>query len=173
MKIIIKPNKKQRAKKVEDYNSQSFILEAREILMMIVDDGCYASGSQFTDCLGVAQPQVNEENPLRYFVLNPKHEDMVKTYGGIIVVNPKLLQTDPKTETESPEASLSYPHNRKKKIKRFLSIESSYDILTSVKREDDGKYNAEIKKGKVVALTGMAAIFFQHQLDCLNGIYIY
>lgn len=171
MKIIQKP-KKHQAKKVEDLHDQCFLAEIREILKMIVAEKCYFPASKHTDCFAVAQPQVNEENPLRYFVINPKWEELAKSFKGIIIVNPKLLQGDWRTMKTQPEACLSFPYRPMVKVQRFLSIEAQYDIIYVIK-DDDGNFHSKAKEKKVVILEGVAAVVFQHSLDCLNGKYIY
>jgi len=172
MKIIQKP-KRHQAKKVEDLHAQPFLTEAREMVKMIISDKCFFPASKNTVCLSVAQPQVNEDNPLRYFVLNPKWEELARTFNGVIIANPKLLQGDWQTTKTQLEACVSFPYRPMVKVQRFLSIEVRYDIITSMKRGDDGNYHAEVKEGKVAGLEGVPAVVFQHSLDCLNGKYIY
>lgn len=157
MQIILPPHLRP-AKKVEDI--KSIFEEADEILWLIESGNIYAPRSKWDDCYAVAQPQVSN-NPLRYFVINPASKELVKAFGGLIIVNPRLLSKDRTSRFMSPEGCLSYPYNPIKKVKRFTKIEVKYDIITNKGRD--------IKSFSSKSLTDLPAIIFQHELEHLNG----
>lgn len=160
MKIILPPHLRP-AKKVEDLNNLDFRKEIKEILAGIKDGSFYQPGSRWNDCFAVAQPQVSKD-PYRYFVLNPAKEEVVKEFGGLVIINPHTISKDKLTRTMHPEGCLSYPFRPVKKTKRFNKIEVEYFVLA------EGKSNEEaIKVNKT--LEGMAAMVYQHEHEHLSG----
>ena len=156
MRIIIPPHLKA-ASKVED--PKDIISEAITIQKMIANREVYAPGSKWDECFAVAQPQVSDR-PLRYFVLNPKWKEIVKAFGGEIIVNPRLLSKDKSTRIMFKEGCLSYPFRPIKKTKRFRKIEVTYVIITS---------KGQITEIPNKPLEEIPAIVFQHELEHLNG----
>ena len=156
MKIIIPPHLKP-GSKVD--RPQDILSEAIEIQKSISNRDIYTPGSKWDECLAVAQPQVSNK-PLRYFVINPKWKEIIKVFGGEIIVNPRLLSKDRSTRIMFKEGCLSYPFRPVKKTKRFRQIEVTYDII-----DNTGK----ISNIKTKTLEEMPAIMFQHELQHLNG----
>jgi|GEM_PF-1835109 len=154
---LITPPLKTSAKTVED--PKEIIREALEIQSMIIDGTVIYPGSKHNDCFAVAQPQVSTY-PLRYFVINPRFKDLEKIFGGVIVVNPKVLTKNKLSKISSKEGCLSWPFRFLKSIKRYEEIEVSYVII-----DNKGRIENIAQK----SLKGLPAIIFQHELDHLNG----
>ena len=158
MQIILPPHLRP-TKKVEDM--QSIIKEADEIIQLMITGKVYMPGSKYNDCYATAQPQVSN-NPLRYFVINPKWNALEVAFGGVIIVNPRLLSKDRTSRVMNPEGCLSYPFRPIKKAKRFNKIRVKYDII-------DNSKGRTIKSFPSKSLTDLPAIVFQHELEHLNG----
>lgn len=138
---------------------KEIIPEAIQIQKAILDRDVITPGSKWDECFAVAQPQVSSQ-PLRYFVLNPKMKEIVKAYGGEIIVNPRLLSKDKLTKIMFKEGCLSYPFRPPKKVKRYRKIEVTYVII-----DNKGRITNVPSK----SLEEIPAIVFQHELQHLNG----
>lgn len=154
------------AKKVEDL--KSIVEEARELLQMIIERKYLFPGSKICDCYAISQPQIDEQNPLRYFVVNPRYKDLVKTFGGLIIVNPKIIEKEEFSGETKLEGCLSYPHQPMIKVKRSLNILVTYDIITEWKEGEFASKHVDFTR-----LHDLAAVVFQHEMDHLNGRSIY
>lgn len=98
-------------------------------------------------CLALAQPQINAENPLRYFV----------DKDGVVYINPKILEKDQLVPAK--ETCLSYPHRGPKKLKRYFKVKVEY-------------LDNEMKK-HTKQFDGVMSAIFQHEQDHFNAVYIY
>ena len=87
MKLILPPHLKvaQKTKEVSIITEQS-----EQILAIIKNNSIYVPGSKWNGCFAVAQPQVSNE-PLRFFVLNPVQKTLVKEFGALTIINPRLV----------------------------------------------------------------------------------
>ena len=157
MKIILPPHLKV-AQKTSEINV--IVEQSEQIFAIIKDNSIYTLGSKYQDCLAVAQPQVSDK-PLRFFVLNPAKTGLVKEFGAITIINPRLISKDRRTRYMNKEACLSYPMRPQKKVKRFLEIVVEYDIL-----ENKGRTLKQISNKP---LNGLAAMVFQHEMEHLAG----
>jgi len=162
IKLILPPHLRP-AIKVDMSDDGEFIRvteEAAEMIKQIEDHSLFPVGSKYNDCFAMAQPQMSDK-PLKFFVFNPKWEYLIKEFGGLIVVNPRLISKDRRTRSMNKEGCVSYPFRPEKKVKRFLEIEVEYDIIKDVKGR---KYKHITKQ-----LKDLPAIVFQHELEHLAG----
>lgn len=172
MQVIIPPSRKA-SNKVEDM--PSVLPEMREMINFIVKKKFIVPGSRNNECLALAQPQVSDK-PLRYFVINPlfrlpnRKDDrkLVDEFGGIAVVNPKIISKDKSSKVKNLEGCFSFPFRPAIKVNRYNEITVSYDIIT-VGEGKDKKPIIAFGKIENKVLTGLAAMVFQHEFEHLNG----
>lgn len=107
---------------------------------------CHEEAGKYGSALAIAHPQVDHENPLRFFV----------TAGGEVIANPIILEkSEPFTHTEG---CMSFPFRGKKKVKRYKRIKVEYMQNGQLKTEE---------------ITDLKACIFQHEIDHMNGKSIY
>lgn len=101
---------------------------------------------------GLAHPQVNSIDPLRFFVTQKE-----------VVINPKIIrQTNYKIRKY--EGCLSFYDRPGTEVMRSHKIEVEYQTI-----EDDDT----LSPVKHLILTGLDAEIWQHEVDHLNGVCIY
>jgi len=141
-RVIVHPHRKQ-AKPVQNYSDIEEEVEKMKVFIRRMNKHGYHGRS----CLALAQPQINSENPLRYFV------DM----NDIVFINPKIREKD--NLTKGGETCLSYPFRQKKKVRRYFNLKVEYFDKSMKKHTKD--------------FEGLVSAIFQHEIDNFNGIYIY
>lgn len=105
---------------------------------------------EFPNCVGIAHPQIEEKDPLRFFLTKDE-----------VVINPVMTRHGSYT-VPGAEGCMSYqgrPHLMKD---RYHKIDVSYQTL---------------REGKLVdverTVSGYMARIFQHEMDHLDGRYCY
>jgi peptide deformylase len=148
-------------------NIETIIPEMKEMINFILKRKFIIPGSLNTECLALTQPQISR-SPLRFFVLNTDHKDLLHEFRGICVVNPKIVSKNKLSRVLEREGCLSFPFRPMIKVKRYNEIVVSYDII-SVKNDLLGKPQLAIGPVKDHPLSGLAARVFQHEFEHLNG----
>lgn len=114
----------------------------------------------------IAHPQVEAEDPLRFFVLNNKTDEF-KRWPEIVIINPVVLRhTNMATDSEEGCASLSTMPVIA--VQRWTKCEVEFTPL-----QFDKENNPIMGKRKTMNLSGKAAKVFQHEQDHLDAKYIY
>jgi len=114
----------------------------------------------------IAHAQVEQEDPLRFFVVNPQ-SDYFKEWRSIVIINPVIVRRT-RHLTFDMEGCLSYAKMPMQTIGRFHKIEVEYKTL-----EFDEQRNPKISSLKKMSLSGKLARIWQHETDHLNAKYIY
>lgn len=114
---------------------------------------CFMSFGAQTGALAVAHPQIDEEDPMRFFV----------TQVGEVVINPEIINHTGHT-VDSEEGCLSFPWNPWTIVQRWNKCVVKYQTIA----EDN-----TLTEFKEVNLSGKMAKVFQHEIDHLDGKYIY
>jgi len=113
---------------------------------------CKYPPKQFKIILAIAHPQIVDKNPLRFFI----------TAEEELIINPTITRHTRHT-VDSLEGCLSFPNNENIIVQRYNKCEVVY-----YQTDED---NNLIKKEE--SLSGQRAKMFQHEIDHLDGIYIY
>lgn len=105
----------------------------------------------------IAHAQVDGERPLRFFV----------THQGDVFINPKITRHT-QVPVDRLEGCMSFPTNGPARVQRFNKIELEYQ-----------HFNVGAEKPWAVspvqfeALNGLAAQVVQHEIDHMDGKYVY
>jgi peptide deformylase len=123
-----------------------------------------------------AHPQVEANDPLRFFVLNSlvekirKNDELFKNFdiydAREIIINPVIIRHS-KTTIDSLEGCLTFSDLPMVKKQRWYKVEIEYNYLIM-----DFNDKPVLSKRKRVNLKGDLARVFQHEIDHLNAIYI-
>lgn len=114
----------------------------------------------------IAHPQVEEDRPLRFFIVNPKAMEFFK-YQSIVIINPVILRHTNST-IESEEGCLTFAKYPPAKVQRWNKCEAEFSPLMF----DENK-KPYIGKRIKLSLNGIVSKIFQHEIDHLDAIYIY
>lgn len=115
----------------------------------------------------LAHSQVEEKDPLRFFVINTNDETMKREWGedGLIVVNPVIVR-----HTKHPiihyEGCVTFPSRAPEKVERWHKCDVDMALVTS-----DGDFIENY--GMPMLLSSRIAQIFQHEIDHFNGKYVY
>ena len=142
---------------VKPHNKVSAPVTEKDLPVVIEEaaimlDLCDTKHGNFPGAYAIAHPQINDVTPLRFFVLN----------DGRIICNPKMVRHT-NFELEKEEGCLSFPEEPRVKVERYNKIQVYFDEL---------KDDAFIREC-FLALSGIEAEVWQHEIDHLNGKYIY
>lgn len=102
------------------------------------------------NCVGLAHPQIDDKDPLRFFI----------TRKGVYI-NPKITRHSSYT-VDSHEGCYSYPNKPMITRPRYRKVDVEYTTYN-----DAGQHQVE------ETLTGYDAYVFQHEMDHLEGKYCY
>ena len=141
------------SKAVVSYSEIHF--EAQELLNYIKE------AHHSRPCYALHHTQVST-TPYNFFVLNPatiKEE----TFGGHIIVNPKIEHVDLASLSYVPEACMTFPHRKERNVERFARIQVKYQVP-----QKDASLKEEERE-----LTDVLAQIFQHEVDHAQGKNIY
>jgi peptide deformylase len=142
---VIKPHKKVSRDVTED-DLKFVAQEAKEMEKL-----CNKETGRYPGGLAIAHCQVNEDDPLRFFV----------TRAGGIVVNP-IIMARQKYPTMSSEGCLSYPDTAEVQVPRAKQVTVRFYNLV----------NGEMLK-RENTISGLNAYIFQHELDHFDGKYVF
>jgi len=100
----------------------------------------------------IAHPQVDDQDPLRFFV----------THENLIVCNPKIIRKT-QVPVKRTEGCMTFPFSRPVDVMRSHKCEVEFQVL------EDGKLG-EVQRQN---LSGRDAQVFQHETEHLDGKYVY
>jgi len=143
---IVKSHKKI-SRKAMKADLESIVNDSLEMI-----DFCLTPPRNFKIILALAHSQINDIDPLRFFV----------TFEKEIIINPVINRHTNHT-IDSLEGCVTFPENENKIVQRYNKCEVTYHTYN--------KENKIIKKEE--SLSGQRSKMFQHEIDHLNGIYIY
>ena len=113
----------------------------------------------YTDGKALAHPQIDTEDPLRFFVLP----------NGVIIVNPVIVNHT-KAPVFKEEGCMSYPNEPvKTMLPRYNKIEMIYQTIV----KDEKDESPRLSKAQRVDLNGESAWIAQHECGHFNGCHIY
>jgi len=115
-------------------------------------DFCKNPKGNFKEILALAHCQVEEEEPLRFFVTN---EDE-------IIINPEIIRHT-KTTVKSEEGCVSFPNTKPVIVERWNKCEVIYQTIENNKLSEFKKEN----------LSGQKAKMYQHEIQHFAGQNIY
>ena len=118
--------------------------------------------ANYTMVSALAHPQMEMVDPLRFYV----------TLEGVVIINPVIRSTD-KHLISAPEGCMTFDTTPMKEVTRYKKIYLRYQTL--MQRQKNGKPIEDplISEPVNMTLTDMQARIAQHEIDHLNGIYIY
>jgi peptide deformylase len=158
------------SEKVKKYSQIKDIV--KEMIPFI--DGGIKSGL-YSDGFAVAHSQVEDKNPLAFFVVNSIYVGKDKMWEDSAIINPEIIEAPKSINVGSEEEKdmknnvvvyeegcFSFPHRKPKKVKRYFRIKVRYYTK--------GLFSMKIYERWI---EGMAAHVFQHELQHLQGKNIY
>jgi len=114
---------------------------------------CYTQRGAHQGAFAVAHPQINDKDPLRFFVTKDKK----------IIINPVITRHTNHT-IDSKEACLSFPERGLTKVQRWNKCEVEFQTLDN---------NNKLTERSLLALSGLEARIFQHEIDHMDGKFIF
>lgn len=145
-KYYVKPHKK--ISKIVEQKHVSKVLEAAEGMVTL----CGVPRGKYPSAFAIAHPQVSK-HPFRFFV----------TYLGQLVINPVIIRHTNQI-IRKVEGCMSYPNDPMVTVGRWNKCEVEYQTVDE---------NGNLTDKKVLNLSGREAEIWQHEIDHLDGIYIY
>jgi len=112
---------------------------------------CYAKTGPYASAFAVAHPQIDDKDPLRFFVTKDRE----------IIINP-VIQRHTNALILEKEGCMTYPAAAMTPVGRYYKCEVLYKTM-------DGKKLIE----KHEKMKGTRARIFQHEINHLDAIYIY
>lgn len=147
LKYYVEPHKK-KSREVKEKDLKRVIDDAH-----IMYNLCYTQRGIYPGGFAVAHPQITKKDPLRFFVTKDKQ----------VIINPKIIRHTQVT-VDSVEGCLSYPLLPMRTVQRWNKCEVEYHTLTP---------EGEISDRLTINLSGKDSKIYQHELDHLDGKYIY
>ena len=143
---------------VQPHKVKSSTVESKDLDTVIKDSHilynlCFTVTGRYAGGFAVAHPQINDKDPLCFFVTALKE----------VVINPKMIRHTQVT-VDRQEGCLTYPLMPMTEVKRYNKCEVEYSLLT-----EDGQIGPRVKEN----LSGKRAEMFQHELDHFDAKYIY
>lgn len=114
---------------------------------------CFIQHGAYPAALAMAHPQIDNKDPLRFFVTADKR----------IIINP-LITDHTQVAVQLVEACMSFPTLAPIKVDRYHKITASYTEINAA---------GEKIERKDVKMSGREAQMFQHEQDHFNCHYIY
>ena len=114
---------------------------------------CFVQRGLYPGALAIAHQQVNNKNPLRFFITNKKE----------IVINPIITRHTNDT-VDSKEGCMSFPDNSQIIVQRYNKCEIKYQTIFEDKKE---------LIDQECSLSGMEAKICQHEIDHFDCQYIF
>lgn len=169
MKKVNKPTVKREKKEepidflkfyVKPHSKKSRKVMPKDILRIVEDahimfNLCYTQNGPYPGGFAVAHSQINSKDPLRFFVTNQRE----------IVINP-VITRHTAVKIDNQEGCLSYPDKMPILVPRWNKCEVEFITL-------DNTSPTGLSDIKKVSLNGQSSMVFQHEVDHLDGIYIF
>ena len=114
---------------------------------------CYTQHGIHPGGFAVAHPQINDKDPLRFFV----------TKDEKIIINPAIVRHTNST-VDSQEGCLTFPDKYPIIVQRWNKCEVEYQTLDK---------NSELTEKERVSLSGLEARIFQHEIGHFDGNLIF
>lgn len=118
---------------------------------------CFTQTSRYAGAYAVAHPQIDDKDPLRFFVTKDK----------MIVINPVITRHTHHL-INYREGCTSFPDKAPVVTQRWNKCEMDYQTL-----EDDGKGGVKLSDKIHAELEGHDAKVVQHEIDHLCGVLLY
>ncbi len=147
LKSYVKPHKKI-SREVTDSDIEKVVKDSH-----IMYNLCFTQNGPYRGGFAIAHPQIDEKDPLRFFV----------TAGKEIIINPTIVRHIKYLDSRE-EGCMSYPEEKMIEVQRWRKGEIEYQTLT-----EDGKLSEKMK----TEVKNIDAQVYQHEIDHLNGKYIY
>jgi len=120
---------------------------------------CFNPTGLYNSAFAMAHPQIDDKDPLRFFVTAEKK----------IIINPTIIKHSGYT-VESREGCMSMPELKMIMVPRWHKCEVEYKTIMT-DPTDDKKF---VLSGWLEdSLSGQTSFIWQHEIDHLNGRYIY
>ena len=169
IKGIVNPHKKV-SRLVTEKDLERVFIDAEAIYKLLDKPiGLYNS------FYALAHAQCVNDDPLRFFVTNNKlagdswfFNNPVKT---LVIINP-VITRHTNSPIESEEGCASYAFMPKTKVNRYNKCEVEYNELDFYKNVD-GTFKPVLSPRKRAQLSGIVARVWQHEIDHMDGKYIY
>jgi len=143
-----------KSKKVTAVDIPTILTDGADLIAM-----CQLPRGHYKGILALAHSQINDKNPLRFFVLP----------SGFIIINPFIINHT-QTPVFKEEGCMSYPDDQMKEmLPRYHKITVKYQTLIKKDEEKEpslGPFTTD-------KLSGKMANIFQHETTHLNGYNIY
>ena len=120
---------------------------------------CFTPHGLYGGAYAMAHPQIDDKDPLRLFVMA----------NMLIVCNPKITLHSGYT-VDSKEACMSFSGMMMTTVPRWQKIDLEYQTIIKDPK-NEGKF--KLSEVKFEKLSGQPAKVFQHEIDHLDGKYIY
>jgi peptide deformylase len=107
----------------------------------------------------MAHPQIESDDPMRFYVTNDRK----------IIINPVITKHS-NYLVDSKEACMTFPKKDRIIVSRWQKLELSFQTIMV-----DSKDSTKFKLSSVImeSLSGQDSFVAQHEIDHLDGIYIY
>lgn len=115
---------------------------------------CYSQHGYHPGAYAVAHPQINDKDPLRFFVTRDKE----------IIINPVIIRHTNHT-IDSEEGCLSFPYKGTAVVQRWNKCEVECQTLDA-----EGE---DLTEKVVLKLSGLMSKIFQHEIDHFDGKMIF
>lgn len=128
---------------------------------------CMVGRGDYTNAVGLAHTQINDTDPLRFFV----RYESGQMNPALVIVNPVIVNTNGNLEYDI-EGCLSYPEEPMIKVARFRKIKLEFQtILSGTDEKGETKYT--LSPVSSMYLKDGEARIVQHEVCHLNGWNIY
>ena len=146
-KFYVKPHKK-KSREVTEKDLPKLMEDAHIMFQL-----CFAPHGMYFGGFAVHHSQVNEKDPLNFFV----------TYDKELIINPVMVNHT-KTTIGSKEGCLSFENEPMTVVQRYNKITVEYSTLTP-----DGKISERITEN----INGKRSLVYQHEIDHANAKFIF
>lgn len=120
---------------------------------------CNLPRGHYSGIAALAHPQIENKDPLRFFVLPT----------GMVIINPVIFGHT-KVPVFKNEGCMSFPdHPVKMDISRYNKVRVMYQTLQKISEDSDPILSAPVTED----LSSGPAHVFQHEISHLNGVNIY
>jgi peptide deformylase len=133
---------------------QEVVADGKDLVAM-----CRIPRGKYSGISALAHPQIDDKDPLRFFVLP----------NGMVIINP-VITGHTKVPVSKDEGCMSFPdRDIKTGIPRYNKVDVTYQTLTRKDEKSDPGLSLPITE----KLSGGISHIFQHECGHLNGCNIY
>jgi peptide deformylase len=162
---IIEPHH-QISRDVTEDDIPRVLSEAEQMLDLVAE---LVADRVFANIFALAHSQVEKDDPLRFFVLNPAHPYIKDNWNlaehGFLVLNPSITRHT-KTTVERAEGCVTFSGRTAAIIERWNKCEVEFRPVLSA---DSVLAAAPIH----LSLSSLMAQVFQHEIDHMEAKYVY